>query len=331
MTNGRETTPPPGFLTPPHIPNISTTERPPVTTTVFAATTPGNTSFAYRASTSTDLAPMINPAFMEPNPERNREVTPPLNTRSPRVRRQRERVVEFEEAPNKERSRIGRHIEGSILNYEDLKAKFRSHFSQQKRFTKTYLAVHSIKQREGESVRAFATSTSGSKRQAQRTTIHSDRDFVYLVPLASKGYIRTYTWIEAREVATNGALNDQRDNFERSRKSFWDSDRGQRSRDRLSPYRGPNHGFLSSLSKSPREILPTEKVARSFEQPPRMLGSRRSRDMSKFCYFHEDHGDDTNDCRQLRSQIVEDVRSGQLSYLVKGIKKERTKTFDSQQ
>ena len=34
------------------------------------------------------------------------------------------------------------------------------------------------------------TSTSGSKRQAQRTTIHSDRDFVYPVPLAAKRYIR---------------------------------------------------------------------------------------------------------------------------------------------
>ncbi|GJW52095.1 reverse transcriptase domain-containing protein [Tanacetum coccineum] len=46
---------------------------------------------------------------------------------------------------------------GSILNYEDLKAKFRSHFSQQKKFTKTHLAVHNIKQREGESTKAFAT------------------------------------------------------------------------------------------------------------------------------------------------------------------------------
>nr|GEU83468.1 reverse transcriptase domain-containing protein [Tanacetum cinerariifolium] len=46
---------------------------------------------------------------------------------------------------------------GSILNYEDLKAKFRSHFGLQKRFTKTHLAVHIIKQREGGSVRAFAT------------------------------------------------------------------------------------------------------------------------------------------------------------------------------
>ncbi|GJU50550.1 hypothetical protein Tco_1220105 [Tanacetum coccineum] len=153
MTNGREMTPPPGFSTPPHIPNINTTERPPVTTTVFAATTPGNTPFAYRDSTSTDPAPMISPAFvkanneilesllrdrqrqirnkdlrteleyfsedydeeleMEPRPERTREVTPPLRTRSPRVCRQRERVVGFKEAPNRERSRIGRNIEGN--------------------------------------------------------------------------------------------------------------------------------------------------------------------------------------------------------------------------
>ncbi|GJV15983.1 hypothetical protein Tco_1361306 [Tanacetum coccineum] len=69
MTNGRETTPPPGFTTPPHIPNINTTERPPVTTNVFAATTPGNTIFAYCASTSTDPAPVISPAFVEANYE----------------------------------------------------------------------------------------------------------------------------------------------------------------------------------------------------------------------------------------------------------------------
>ncbi|GKE65349.1 hypothetical protein Tco_1519510, partial [Tanacetum coccineum] len=80
----------------------------------------------------------------------------------------------------------------------------------------------------------------------------------------------------------------------------------------------------------PREILAIEKVARSFEQPPRMLGSRRSRDMSKYCYFHEDHGHDTNDCRQLRSQIEEAVKSGQLSHLIKGVKKERAKTSYSQ-
>ncbi|GJY19487.1 hypothetical protein Tco_0390978 [Tanacetum coccineum] len=39
---------------------------------------------------------------MESSPERNREVTPPLRTRSPRVQRQRERVVGFEEVSNRE-------------------------------------------------------------------------------------------------------------------------------------------------------------------------------------------------------------------------------------
>ncbi|GJV35124.1 hypothetical protein Tco_1407601 [Tanacetum coccineum] len=136
---------------------------------------------------------------------------------------------------------------------------------------------------------------------------------------------KTYTWIKAREVATNGTPNHRRENFKRSRKSSWDNNRGQKGKDRFSPYRGPNHELLSNLSKSPREILATEKAARSFEQPPRMFGRRRSRD------FHKDHGHDTNECHQLRNQIIEAVKSGQLSHLVKGIKKERVKASENQQ
>ncbi|GKD70040.1 reverse transcriptase domain-containing protein, partial [Tanacetum coccineum] len=81
---------------------------------------------------------------------------------------------------------------------------------------------------------------------------------------------KTYTWIKAREVTTNEASNDRRDNFKRSRKSSWD-----------------------------REV-------------------------------ETDHGYDTNDCRQIMSQIEEAVRSSQLSHLVKGIKKERKKNSNSQ-
>nr|GEW11869.1 reverse transcriptase domain-containing protein [Tanacetum cinerariifolium] len=89
----------------------------------------------------------------------------------------------------------------SILNYEDLRAKFRSHFSQQKRFMKTHLAVHKIEHREGESVIAFATRNLGE---------HLSTD----LPSTYKGLMeKTYIWTEAREVATNRALNDRRDNF----------------------------------------------------------------------------------------------------------------------
>ncbi|GKB93115.1 reverse transcriptase domain-containing protein [Tanacetum coccineum] len=99
---------------------------------------------------------------------------------------------------------------GSILNYEDLKAKFRSHFSSQKKFTKTYLTVHNINQREGESTKAFVTRYTNDTLQI--LGLHEDQRISYFV-----NGLRTR--IEAREVATNGALNDQRENFKRSRKS----------------------------------------------------------------------------------------------------------------
>ncbi|GJY59601.1 reverse transcriptase domain-containing protein [Tanacetum coccineum] len=112
---------------------------------------------------------------------------------------------------------------GSILNYEDLKAKFQSHFSQQKRFTKTHLAVHNIKQREGEIVRAFATRYTDDTLQI--LGLHEDQrisGFIHglkarnLVehlsidlPSTYKGFMeKTYTWIEEREVAINGSADD---------------------------------------------------------------------------------------------------------------------------
>ncbi|GJR33608.1 reverse transcriptase domain-containing protein [Tanacetum coccineum] len=190
---------------------------------------------------------------MEPRPEQIGETTPPLRMRSPRVRRQRERVVGFEENPTREEGRIERNADGgrpselgasenggrdyplpdrlkmpsyigsydgkgdldnylhlfegaismqkwvmpvachmftytlkdsariwwnsqkvgSILNYEELKAKFWSHFNQQKKFTKTHLAVHNIKKREAKSTRDFATRYTDDTLQI--LGLHEDR------------------------------------------------------------------------------------------------------------------------------------------------------------
>ncbi|GJT78301.1 hypothetical protein Tco_1045026 [Tanacetum coccineum] len=49
--------------------------------------------------------------------------------------------------------------------------------------------------------------------------------------------------------------------------------------------------------------------------------------MSKYCHFYKDHKHDTNDCRQLRNQIEEAMKLGQLFHLVKGIKKERDELY----
>ncbi|GJU63081.1 hypothetical protein Tco_1244916 [Tanacetum coccineum] len=131
---------------------------------------------------------------MEPRPEPRTKATLTLRLRSPGVRRQRERVVRFEDAPNREGNRRGRNAEGTRISN----------------------------------------------------------------PLL--GRLLLY-----KEGGT----------------SKWD---------RFSPYRGSNHGLLLSLLKSPKEILATEKATRSFEPPPKIFRSKRTRDMSKYCYFQEDYG-----------------------------------------
>ncbi|GJW19096.1 hypothetical protein Tco_0026532 [Tanacetum coccineum] len=49
---------------------------------------------------------------MKPRPVRIRETTPVLRKGSPRARRQRERVVEFEDAPNRDEGRVERNSKG---------------------------------------------------------------------------------------------------------------------------------------------------------------------------------------------------------------------------
>nr|GEU49335.1 reverse transcriptase domain-containing protein [Tanacetum cinerariifolium] len=210
---------------------------------------------------------------------------------------------------------------------------------QQKKFIKIHLAVHNIKQREGESNRAFITKYTDDtlqilglhKEQRISGFVHGLRIRILVehlstyLPTTYKGLMeKNYTWIEAREVATNGTPNNRRENFERSKKSYRDDNHGQKDRDRFSLYRGPSHELLSTLSKIPREILATEKAARSFEQPPRMFGSRWYQEKNKYCQLHKDHGHDMNQCRELKHQVDEVVKSGQLAHLVKRVKKKAT-------
>ncbi|GKA51647.1 hypothetical protein Tco_0744843 [Tanacetum coccineum] len=74
----------------------------------------------------------------------------------------------------------------------------------------------------------------------------------------------------------------------------------------------------------------TSSVAKAFKQSPRMVESRRSRDMSKYCHFHKDHGHESNQFRELRQHIEEAVKSGKLAHMVKGIKKGKEKASDTQ-
>ncbi|GJU38832.1 reverse transcriptase domain-containing protein [Tanacetum coccineum] len=119
---------------------------------------------------------------------------------------------------------------GSIVNYDDLKAKFRSHFNHHKKFTKTHLAMHNIKQKEGEDTRAIVTRYTEETLQIlglneeQRISgfVHGLKTMSLVeffstdLPTTYKAHMeKTYTWIEAKEMAMNGAPVKYREGFDR--------------------------------------------------------------------------------------------------------------------
>ncbi|XP_071714523.1 uncharacterized protein [Rutidosis leptorrhynchoides] len=92
---------------------------------------------------------------------------------------------------------------------------------------------------------------------------------------------------------------------------------GYSRRDRYSSRKWNNESFniIQMLTKTPKEILLQERVARSFPDP-QLLAENSRRDKSKFCIFHDDYGHDTNRCRDLVELIAEAYEQGKLDHLI---------------
>ncbi|GKB38163.1 hypothetical protein Tco_0883105, partial [Tanacetum coccineum] len=81
--------------------------------------------------------------------------------------------------------------------------------------------------------------------------------------------------------------------------------------------RYPRKDTFTPLTKTPKEILAMESI--SFLEPPPLIRTPKNQNLNKFCDYHGDKGDNTNDCYQLKKQIEEAVASGKLAHLVKDI------------
>ncbi|XP_071718681.1 uncharacterized protein [Rutidosis leptorrhynchoides] len=87
-----------------------------------------------------------------------------------------------------------------------------------------------------------------------------------------------------------------------------------------------NCALLKSLSKTPKEIFATEPVCATFTVPT-PLTEFGKQDKTKYCEFHNDHGHDTNRCKNLMERVLEALRAGKLDHL-KPPKKDKGKAAE---
>ncbi|XP_071713321.1 uncharacterized protein [Rutidosis leptorrhynchoides] len=91
---------------------------------------------------------------------------------------------------------------------------------------------------------------------------------------------------------------------------------GYNRRDRYSSRKwNESFNIIQMLTKTPKEILLQERVAKSFPDPQPLAENNR-RDKSKFCVFHDDYGHDTNRCRDLAELIAEAYEQCKLDHLI---------------
>ena len=103
----------------------------------------------------------------------------------------------------------------------------------------------------------------------------------------------------------------------------------RRGHKRERPDHRNNDGNMRKDDKSPRTVrftplvMPVDKIFTQIKDehylkcPKSLHSSPNVCDKNKYCQFHKDHSHNTEDCRDLKEQIVELIRKGKLQKYVK--------------
>nr|XP_043615927.1 uncharacterized protein LOC122587827 [Erigeron canadensis] len=253
--------------------------------------------------------------------------------------------------------------EKRIQDYADLKKKFITQFAQQKKRQGSHLEAHLIRQRGNESLRdVIARHTKEYQKipslpESQQVSGFTlallpgdlQDDLCKRIPSTFREATeRAFDFIRSRETAllmkgaigrdrpgeslgagrSGGGRYDARRNDRRF--DHRDTKRREERRDDMKDDRrekrsGP-YDRIVNLIKSLREILKTERVGENFKPPRPMIHRTGKKDMSKYCEFHEDHGHETNACRELKIEIKRALDEGKLEHLVPGAKQGKQAT-----
>ncbi|GJW94427.1 reverse transcriptase domain-containing protein [Tanacetum coccineum] len=220
----------------------------------------------------------------------------------------------------------------SIDSYNDLKEAFFKNYLQQKKCIRDPIVLHNIKQRDGESTEYFIQrykSESGNVKGAPECM----RIFGFVHGITNSKLIKRFhekipkivdemmqiatSFLQGQEAASNQERKKAPPAWkhqEGGHKQNFKKGGGFRSQHKQE--RRPDRFTL--LTKTPKEILALEKG--KFKTPPPMTTPIENQNANKFCEFHGEVGNNTDECNHLRRQIEDMLKAGKLSYIIKELK-----------
>ncbi|GKV37220.1 hypothetical protein SLEP1_g45277 [Rubroshorea leprosula] len=201
----------------------------------------------------------------------------------------------------------------SINSYTEMASAFATKFSSRRLIRKTTFELMRVKQRDGESLKNFmsrfndAVLEVNSFDQAVGITVvisglshERFRDSLLKHPSKTFSEVndRSLKFITVKEYALSQNLTPLK-----NRHSDWRDENPNRKRLRASPNRGP------MSTSTPRFERPN-----SAQQPAGpMRTAAVTRDHTKYCDFHQDHGHTTEQCNSLRSELESLAQKGMLN------------------
>ncbi|XP_022003491.1 uncharacterized protein LOC110900943 [Helianthus annuus] len=241
---------------------------------------------------------------------------------------------------------------GGIDSYEELSEKFLRNFGQQRKVVKNPNEILHIRQRDNERIdqymERFVKERMNIKDVPEVMKISSFINGLKHAQLCEKlgeefphsfdnlmDRVRAFvrgkdtvskakeTDVTPRRVTPATRLPDKGTPY--SRKPAFDRMLHDRTRPSYSPYRPRGRGpppysdSFIPLTKTPSEILATERVKNSFPRPPPIKPGPKAQP-NEYCDFHKGFGHKIDDCMYLKREIEAAVKTGRLAHLVKEIK-----------
>nr|GEU94975.1 reverse transcriptase domain-containing protein [Tanacetum cinerariifolium] len=194
----------------------------------------------------------------------------------------------------------------SVDSYDELKEAFLANFRQQKKCIKNPVEIHHIKQREGgfteDFVRRFNVESMYVKGASKIMRISGFMHGITNPKLIKCLHDKILKSVDEMMRITTSflrgrwQLNFKKEGFKNQQSSEWRQD------------------TFTLLSKTPKEVLALEKG--KFKTPPPMTPPVEKRNNNKFCEFHGEVGNNSDESMHLKRKIEELLKNEKLSHRV---------------